>query len=193
MANSTKKNDLFPSRYGRGRGIKNTDYGIVQISKNGDILKDWKHGSLMRTSSEHRVNYLDNQTSLFPEIRKDQSDGLSAGRTHDYRMNTTALNTLKISSSSLISPVNSTKGMGLQKGYYNDYLSTVKSYEKKKVTLKIPVPRTKVGPNHSILDSEKPNYSVLRSPVQFRNIIAVPIEDHKYNPYLSSHYRSPSY
>lgn len=63
--------------YGRGRGIKNIEYGKAIIGTTSSIPTDWKQGSLMRTSSELKVSYLDANSSLFPDIKKNDARNFS--------------------------------------------------------------------------------------------------------------------
>uniref|UniRef100_A0A7S3KGC0 Uncharacterized protein n=1 Tax=Euplotes crassus TaxID=5936 RepID=A0A7S3KGC0_EUPCR len=189
----TRNVTFAPSQYGRGRGIKNTDYGIVQIAKNGDIPRDWKSGSQMRTSSDHRINYLEENAPLFPKIRQEHPHELSVGRINDYRTISNSLNAPNRRLSHSVSPTNSMKVIKSHKGHFSHHLNSPKSLEKIKTPLKAADTRVRIGHDSHKPEFTKPDYGTLRSPVQFRNMIAEPIEDHQYNPYLRSHFKSPSY
>ena len=62
----------FQISYGRGRGMRNLGYGKMYLDGNALASKDWKPGSLLRTSSELQVWYLDNVSSLIPDMNSSQ-------------------------------------------------------------------------------------------------------------------------
>jgi hypothetical protein len=58
------------SSYGRGKGLRNLEYGRGKYEALPLQSKEWKQGSLLRTSSEHRISYLSDNDTLFPEIKR---------------------------------------------------------------------------------------------------------------------------
>ena len=57
--------------YGRGRGMRNLGYSKIFLNNSAIACQDWKTGSLLRTSSELQVWYLENNNSFKTE--KNQS------------------------------------------------------------------------------------------------------------------------
>ena len=92
------------SIFGRGRGIQNIHFGKAVVDGEGNVPRDWKQGSLMRTSSEHKVNYLDDRSTLFPEIKKNRDRNLSNDNSYNYRSKNNTQNYLRFKRSIPVSP-----------------------------------------------------------------------------------------